>query len=231
MKIKILGTRGQVETSKPWHSRHSGLLVDEKLLFDVGEEEFLNYNPEAVFFTHFHPDHAYFIEDDESVSLPVPVFGPEENDLLEDVNILSDKAEIGDYTITPIPTIHSLKVKSQGYTIEKEETRIFYSADMIWIVKDYHHELENLNAVITEASFFRKDGMVRRDSETGKIYGHTGVPDLVNLFSRFTGRIIFMHYGNWFLRDVLAGRKKIKKLGDRGLKLHLARDGEVFQID
>jgi len=231
MKVKILGTRGQVETSKPWHSRHSGLMVDEKLLFDVGEEEFLNYNPKAVFFTHFHPDHAYFIEDGKTVSLSVPVFGPEATELLGDVNTLSDKTEIGDYTITPIPTIHSLKMKSQGYVIEKEETRVFYSADMIWIVKDYHSQLQNLSAVITEASFIRRGGMVRRQKKTKKIYGHTGVPDLVNLFSRFTNRIIFMHYGNWFLRDVPAGRKKIKKLGDHGLELHPSRDGEIFQID
>ena len=58
MKIKILGTRANIKAGTPGHTKHSGVLVDNKLLFDVGEKEFLKYNPSYIFFTHFHPDHA-----------------------------------------------------------------------------------------------------------------------------------------------------------------------------
>lgn len=230
MKVEILGTRGYVEASKPWHSRHSGVLVDETILFDMGEKEFVRDGVEAIFVTHFHPDHAWFIEQKEEFRPDVPVYGPERNTLLETAEVMNNSLSVNGYEITPIPTIHSLKVQSQAYILKKESKRILYTADMIWIRKEYHDQLEGLDVVITEASFMRKGGMVRRKEESGKIYGHTGVPDLVNLFSRFTNKMIFMHYGTWFLKDVEEGRKQIKSLETEKISLHPARDGQVFKI-
>ena len=63
MKITILGTRGEIEPTAPYHARHSGLLVDDTLMFDLGEQEFLAYKPSYIFITHLHPDHAYFVRD------------------------------------------------------------------------------------------------------------------------------------------------------------------------
>jgi len=50
---------GEIRKSCPYHSKHPGVLIDEKILLDIGEEEFLKYKPEYVFITHLHPDHAF----------------------------------------------------------------------------------------------------------------------------------------------------------------------------
>lgn len=58
-----------------------------------------------------------------------------------------------------------------------------------------------------EASFIRKGGVVRKDKETGEIYGHTGIPNLINLFKKFTQNILFIHFGSWFYKDSNAVKK------------------------
>jgi glyoxylase-like metal-dependent hydrolase (beta-lactamase superfamily II) len=60
MKIEILGTRGEIKNLKPYHAKHSGVFIDNDLLFDLGEKEYLKLNPEHIFITHLHPDHAFF---------------------------------------------------------------------------------------------------------------------------------------------------------------------------
>ena len=49
MKIKVLGTRGEIKASAPRYFYHSGILVDNKILFDIGEEKFLDYKPKWIF--------------------------------------------------------------------------------------------------------------------------------------------------------------------------------------
>ncbi len=235
MNIKILGTRGEIEVSSPYHSHHSGILVDKKILFDVGEESFLEYQPKYIFITHFHPDHAYFVRSLGKISslihLPFSVYGPEKYKEDKRLNVLTKKIKIDSYKITPVPTIHSKKVKSQGYLIEKDKQRIFYTGDMVWIEKKYHYLIKNLDLVITEASFIKKGGMVRRDKETGKVYGHNGIPNLINFFKSFTKDILFVHFGNWFYKNINKSRKELMKLGkEAGIKVFIGYDGMEFNL-
>ena len=51
MRIKVLGTRGEIEETASNIEKHSGVLID-KLLFDCGEDSFLKYSPKAIFVTH-----------------------------------------------------------------------------------------------------------------------------------------------------------------------------------
>lgn len=135
MKLQILGTRGYIEPTAPYHARHSGLLIDDILLFDCGEPEFLAYKPQAVFITHLHPDHAYFVASGQMFpQITVPLYAPE---ILEatPIKVLSQKISIGNYTIIPVPTEHSIKVKSQAYIIKKGDQKILYTGDMLWIQK------------------------------------------------------------------------------------------------
>jgi len=100
MKITILGTRGEVDHSAPYHSRHSGVLVDDALLLDLGEREYLDYSPKAVLITHLHPDHAYFVRGKgETHPGETPVYAPEK---CEDsrIEILDTKKNIHGYTVS-----------------------------------------------------------------------------------------------------------------------------------
>lgn len=230
MILKILGTRGKIEAKRPGHVMHSGLLVDDKILCDLGEQEFLKYNPKAVFITHLHPDHAFFIEGNKEIKINVPVYAPEKSEKLKSIKVISKPVEIKGYLFLPIPTLHSLKLKSQGYLIEKDNKRVLYTGDVAWIEKQHHDKFHNLDLVITEGSYIRKGGMIRRDPKTGMIYGHTGIPDLVNLFKPFTKHIVFMHFGTWFMHDTQKAEKEIMALENQGLKLEIAHDGKEYTV-
>jgi ribonuclease BN (tRNA processing enzyme) len=231
MRVKILGTRGEIGSTAPWHSRHSGVLVNGRVMFDLGEEEFLALKPEAVFITHLHPDHAYFVRGygrRQVVAVSPPVYAPEPFERMPDIIVVNGPTRTGGLSVTPIPTHHGKYIKSYAYVIEEGEgaarKRLLYTGDVIWINKEHWPALEGLDLVITEGSFIRKGGVVRRDSRTGILYGHNGVPDLVALFGRFTRRIVLMHFGEWFYEDIKAARKQLAALGN-GVKVKAARDG------
>jgi len=232
MNIKILGTKGEIEASSPYHSHQSGVLIDKKLLLDLGEREFLSYKPKWIFITHLHPDHAFFIREKQTVSTKAKIYAPEKYKNIN-INLVKPEKRIkeNEYQITPIPTIHSKKVNSCCYLIQKGTKKVIYTGDMIWIKKKYHHYLKNLDLVITEGSFIRKNGLVRRDTKTGEIYGHTGIPNLLRFFRDYTDKIIFIHFGVWFFKDIKKSRQKVKSLAKKydvevlvgydGLKLNL----------
>ncbi len=230
MKIKVLGTRGEIEESAPYHSKKSGVLIDNKLLLDCGDESFLNYKPQSILISHLHPDHAYFVRSHENQTITIPIYAPEKYDDLS-ITITDKQFKIGKYIIRPIPTVHSIKVKSTAYLLEHKGKRILYTGDMIWIEKKYYDLIGSLDLVITEASFMRKGGMVRRKKETGEIFGHTGVPNLINLFKKFTNKFLFIHFGAWFYKDIQEARKKFKKLAhENSIEIIVGYDGLEIEI-
>lgn len=222
MKIKILGTRGEVKATAPRHSKHSGVLVDGKLLFDVGEKEFLQYRPRLVFITHLHPDHAFFIRK-KSVAAPVVRLYTPQN--------LKRAITVGAYKIKPILTRHGKDIKSSAYLIKKGKKKVLYTGDLIWINKTHYRYLKNLDLVITEGSFIRSGGFVRKDPKSGRIYGHTGIPNLIQLFKKFTNRIVFVHFGSWFYENIGDAKRRIKNLGkEEGMETIAGYDGANITI-
>ena len=230
MKIRILGTRANVDLKADKHQNRSGILVDDKLLFDLGEPQFLELHPDCLIFTHFHPDHAYFMWDKEALKTDIRCYAPEKHRLAPHVNILTQPLKIEGYEITPVPTIHSLNAKSQGYIVEKGGKRFFYSGDVAWIEKKERKAFGQLNLVITDGSYIRKGGLVLRDKDSSSIYGHTGIPNLINLFKDYTQHIAFVHLGKWFIKDPSGAPGKLKKLEEKGIKLELAYDGQELEI-
>ncbi len=231
MKIKILGTRGEIKVSAPYHSRKSGVLINDELLLDVGEKEFLEYKPKYILITHLHPDHAYFVRygfdsaHHERALIAAQIYAPEEYDTM-DIHVEKSPFKLGDFKITPIPTIHSIKVKSQAYLIEYGNKKILYTGDMIWIEKQYHELLHDIDMVITEASYIRTGGMVRKNPETEGIFGHTGVPNLIHLFKKCTNTIVLVHFGSWFYKDIEESRAEFAQLAhENDIKIIAGYDG------
>lgn len=229
MLIRVLGTRGEVEPSLPHHSKHSGVLVDRSILLDLGEQEFLDWKPESVFITHLHPDHAFFVREPAGIELPVYAPSRDRNGITQP---LSHQIDIGSYRITPIPTHHSKLVDSQAYLVEGDAARLLYTGDVVWINKEYHELFGALNLVITDGSYIRKGGMVRRDKSTGQIYGHTGIPNLIHLFKNHTKNIMFVHFGSWFYEGADTARVKLEQMGsENGVNVLLGYDGMELQVD
>lgn len=230
MQIKILGTRGEIKPSAPRHANHSGILIDNKLMFDLGEKKFLREKPQAIFITHLHFDHAYFLRENEPLKTSAKIFAPERRENYPQIKIISKSIKIGLYKITPLPSIHSKYVKSQAYLIEGGNKKILYTGDMIWIKKQYWPQLKNLDLAITEGSFIREGGMIQKD-ESGLFWGHQGIPDLIKFFSRFTKRIILTHFGSWFYKNMDKSKKELMRLDKKNsVKVIVGYDGEKISI-
>jgi ribonuclease BN (tRNA processing enzyme) len=230
MDIKILGTRGEIKPSAPYHSKKSGVLIDGKLLLDCGDKRFLAYHPRYILITHLHPDHAFFVREGRFAIPDAAVYAPEP---FQNAPIICTASPftIGSYHITPIPTIHSIKVQSNAYLIEHKRKKILYTGDMIWIEKQYHHLLHDLDLVITEASHIRDGGVVRRDPKTGHIFGHTGIPNLIALFHSYTPSIVLTHFGSWFYQDMKKGRAQCLALGrEYDVEVIVGYDGLELEI-
>lgn len=228
MKIRILGTRGKIEPKAESYVNHSGFLLDNKVLIDVGEPEYMNLNPEAVVFTHFHPDHAYFVPEKQKFTPHIPLFGPEAHELVPQLEVISEAFNIGEYKFTPIPVIHALRLKSLGYIIQKGKKRIFITGDVAWIEKANLAEIPPLDLVITEATFINKGGRINRKKD--RIFGHTGVPDLIRLLSPHTKKIAFCHYGEWFFENPPEKSKQKIKAMEEEVQLLPSYDGMEIEI-
>lgn len=228
MKIRILGTRGKIEPKAENHVNHTGFLIDEKILVDVGEEKYMDYRPKAVVFTHYHPDHAFFVPEKQEFSPKIPLFGPEAHELIPQLKVITGPFEIDGYKFTPVPVIHALRLKSLGYVIQKGQKKIFITGDVAWIEKPNLAEISNLDLVITEATFIKKGGRINRKKD--RIFGHTGIPDLIRLLRPLTPKIVFCHYGEWFFETELEESKKRIKSMETDVELMPAYDGMEIQI-
>jgi ribonuclease BN (tRNA processing enzyme) len=227
MEIKVLGTRGNIRLSASGHKLHSGILIDGRIMLDIGQSEYLNCQPEYVFITHLHPDHAFFIEDRKAAP-GMPVYAPEVRKGSLDMKVISGPVAIDDYLISPLPVAHSLNVKSVGYIVKKSGKSLFYTGDVAAFDGGLLDEFGRMDAIITEASFDRTGGFVRY--KKGQPFGHCGVPDLVEMFAPHTGRIIFTHFGSWFIKDVEKGTAKLKAFATDQLKIEVANDEDCFLI-
>lgn len=226
LSIITLGTKGYIPEHKNRYRKHSGILIDSSILLDVGEKQFLKHNPLSIFITHFHPDHAFFVTE-KAGPIDCNVYGPSSFENPK-VHALKRSMKIDGFKISPIPTIHTFKIPSQGYLIEGKGKRIFYSGDIITIEKKHLSKLKELDAVITEASYFRKGGMIRKFA--AGLAGHNGIRELVDLFRPYTNKIIFTHFGTWFLKDIKKAKEMLRKLSDETLTIEVAFDGKEFLI-
>jgi hypothetical protein len=227
MRLKILGTRGNIQPSAPKYAQHSGILVDARILLDLGEAAYLRYRPQHIFITHLHSDHAAFLRSD--MVTDAEIYLPEPTPKVPAARVMSRPVQSGSYRIVPVPTVHSLKVRSLGYVVEKGGRRVFFSSDLVSIQRRYHRWLRRLDLVITEGSYMRRGGLVRTDPMSGRPFGHTGIPNLIEFFRPFTSRIIISHFGSWFYKDIAASIRQIASLGD-GVQTSAAHDGLVIDI-
>jgi ribonuclease BN (tRNA processing enzyme) len=166
----------------------------------------------------------------ENVKINIPLYAPEKYKG-QTITVPRSTFNVGNYRITPVTTIHSLRVKSTAYIVEYKGVKIVYTGDVAWIEKKYHHLFNNVDMVITEASYIRKGGLIRRDPATGKIFGHTGVPNLIGIFKDYTSTMLFVHFGAWFYKNSTDAHKQFKKLArDNDIDVIVGYDGLTVKI-
>jgi ribonuclease BN (tRNA processing enzyme) len=235
MHLKILGTRGNVGLSAPYHSKHSGVMIDDKILLDAGEAEFLENEPDLALITHMHPDHAFFADSEirlsDHISKKSKVFAPGKagTGMVREISAGWEK-EFRAYNIRALDAVHSQNVSSLAYLVWKKEggssKKVLYTGDIVSL----SDEFEKVNLVITDGSFFRKGGLVRK-TRKGEPYGHAGIPDLMEMFADKTEKMLFMHFGSWFYRDIESSRRKIQNLADeKGITALVGYDGMELEV-
>ena len=227
MRVHVLGTRGEIARSAPRYRRHAGVLIDRRILLDLGERSYLRHRPEAIFISHLHPDHAAFLA--RPLAIDADVYLPEHARKLPAGKLITSPVAIGAYRVVPVPTEHSHRVRSMGFIVEKGRRRLFYSSDLVSIRPAYRSRLGRLDLVITDGSFMRRGGLVRTDPASGRRFGHAGLPELVDFFAAFTRRFVVTHFGSWFYADVPSARRRVAALGD-GIRVSAAYDGMVIDM-
>ena len=99
---------------------------------------------------------------------------------------------------------------------------------MAWIEKSDLEKVGKVDLIVTEATFLKKGGRINRKRD--RIFGHTGIPDLIRLLGPHSPRIVFTHFGEWFYEELEKGPDKIKKLQRDGLELIPAHDGFTIEV-
>jgi phosphoribosyl 1,2-cyclic phosphodiesterase len=172
MKLKFLGTRGEIDARTRRHRMHSSLLVsyrDASVMIDCGLDwlgKFERLHPNAIVLTHAHPDHAWGLKK----GAPCPVHAPQETwralegRKVEDRQLIKERVpqNICGITFEAFAVEHSILAPAVGYRVTAGRACIFYAPDLIF-VHDRAAALKNAQIYIGDGatltrSFVRKRG-------------------------------------------------------------------------
>src|SRR5690625_1192179 len=112
--------------------------------------------------------------------------------------------------------------------VEKGNKKVFFTGDVAWIEKAELEKLPQVNLNVTEASYIKKGGHINRTSD--KIYGHTGVPNLIRSLTPYTQKILLSHYCEWFFEYIPKAIEYLKGIAPKVVKIIAAHDGMLVQI-
>jgi phosphoribosyl 1,2-cyclic phosphodiesterase len=239
MKIFFLGTRGYIDVQTPLHFMHSSLMVEyrrKRIMFDCGEDwlgKFRSLEPDAIFITHAHPDHAWGLKEGADCPVyasavsweimkgyPVP-----EKVLLEN----NTPEIIGSLEITSFPLIHSIRAPAVGYRISSKKAAIFYAPDIVAIV-DRKTALSGVSLYIGDGATPVRSMVRRRGDE---LFGHTPIRTQITwCMKENVSRALFTHCG----AQIVAGddkemSSKVEEMGkERGVEAGIAYDGMKVEI-
>src|SRR5919198_6111806 len=143
MRLRFLGTRGEIEARTRRHRRHSSLLVGyrgREVMIDCGfdwRDHLGRLLPAAIVLTPAHPDHAAGLRD----GAPCPVYAPAETwsaieryPLAERVVVEPRRPlAVRGIEFEAFPVEHSLRAPAVGYRVTAGRAAIFYAPDLVLI--------------------------------------------------------------------------------------------------
>jgi phosphoribosyl 1,2-cyclic phosphodiesterase len=239
MKLRFLGTRGEIEKRTRWHRMHTSLMVSYRranVMIDCGLDwlgKFERLHPSAIVLTHAHPDHAWGLRAGASC----PVYAPQKTwETLEGCDV-KDRHLIKERTRTKICGItfeafvveHSIRAPAVGYRVSAGRGRIFYAPDLVYI-----HErgpaLKGVQIYIGDGatvsrSFIRKRG--------NTLIGHTPVrTQLVWCKKEGVPKAIITHCGS---EIVIGNERELSErlrvmAAERGVEACIAYDGMKLEL-
>lgn len=181
MKLTFLGTRGYIDASTRRHRRHTAMLVEYKemrVMIDCGkdwERKLKDINPQAIFITHAHPDHAWGLK--EGTDIPVYASRDAWKEMkdypLSGNGVLKPRTPktLRGIILEAFPVIHSLRAPAVGYRISAGHAALFYVPDVIDI-EDRAAALRGIDVFVGDGASLKRP-LVRRKGD--KLFGHTTV--------------------------------------------------------
>jgi phosphoribosyl 1,2-cyclic phosphodiesterase len=181
MKLRFLGTRGEIEKRTRRHRMHTSLMVSYRsadVMIDCGLDwlgKFERLRPSAIVLTHAHPDHAWGLRH----GAPCPVYAPQKTwetltrCRVEDPHLIEERTptKICGITFEAFAVEHSILAPAVGYRVIAGRARIFYAPDLVFI-----HEraaaLKNVEIYIGDGATVTQS-FIRRRGKT--LIGHSPV--------------------------------------------------------
>jgi len=234
MRLKFLGTRGYIEEKNKWHSKHSSLLVNGRVLFDWGKTwkgKLNKLKPKVIFITHAHPDHAGGLTSD--IKLPVYASGECFRQLkkLSLTNLREIKpgrvvSQEG-LKIMPYKVTHSLLAPAVGYRVSDGKAVFVYNPDIISIEKK-NKILKGVNLYIGDGATLKRS-LVRRKGK--KIFGHAAISTQVNWCRHFSiKKAIFTHFGKGAVEmNEKSLKRRLREFGEKEVEVVAAYDGMTIE--
>jgi len=236
MRLKFLGTRGEVEESSKKHKYHSSLLVTYKgfkLLIDHGliSKSLKTIKPDAILITHAHPDHFKWLKKDEEYKGKIYVTRDTKKASKFKKNFelikINKWFKVGPFKILGYRVIHSLIAPAIGFKIKSDKTFV-YNSDLI--------DIKRKSSVLRDIDFYVGDGstvtanLVRRSkTQPSKIFGHTRIQTQINWCKKYEIKnAIFTHFGKEPIR--LGDKKLLKKLKTDNVDVKIAHDNMSIRL-
>jgi phosphoribosyl 1,2-cyclic phosphodiesterase len=234
VKLKFLGTRGEIEKRTRRHRMHTSLMVSHRgadVMIDCGLDwlgRFERLHPDAIVLTHAHPDHAWGLKN----GAPCPVHATQKTwESLTRCRI-EDRRLIKERTLTKICSItfeafsveHSLLAPAVGYRVSAGRGCIFYAPDLVFI-HERAEALKNVQIYIGDGATVTRS-FIRRRGKT--LIGHSPVrTQLTWCEKEGVPEAIITHCGSEIVtgdeRELLA---KLRAMAaKRGVEPRIAYDG------
>jgi ribonuclease BN (tRNA processing enzyme) len=209
IKLKFLGTKGEIEEETPVHRFHSSMIIESggtKLLIDYGllrQHPLEETAPDAVLITHAHPDHYSWLKQDApseisvyltQVSLDYGKFRPRNPHVVTPMKPF----KVGTFTCMAYDVIHSIRCPAVGWKLVVDGRTVVYNSDLVDIVEK-EKVLTGVDWYIGDGSAVRANLVRRRDDI---LFGHTRIITQVHWCEKFgIKNMIFTHLGRETLRE------------------------------
>jgi phosphoribosyl 1,2-cyclic phosphodiesterase len=237
VRLTFLGTRGEIDLRTDRHGRHSSLLVTSRarVVVDCGADWLGllgGLDPDAVFLTHAHVDHAAGLRDGS----PCPVYASAETwsrirryPVAERIVVAPrSPVELGGLRLESFPVEHSLRAPAVGYRIEGDGAAFFYVPDLVSI-PDRAAALAALDLYVGDGASVARAIVRRRD---GIRIGHASIREQLDwCAAEGVPRAVFTHCGSQIVRADGEAVDRVAALGaERGVDARIAVDGEELVL-
>jgi phosphoribosyl 1,2-cyclic phosphodiesterase len=239
MKLRFLGTRGEIEQRTRRHCMHTSLMVSHRggaVMIDCGLDwlgKFERLRPSAIVLTHAHPDHAWGLKR----GAPCPVYAPQktwqelQHYPIKDHLVIDERTptKICGITFEAFPVEHSILSPAVGYRVSAGRSRIFYAPDLIFI-HDRQDALKGVQIYIGDGATVTRS-FIRRRGKT--LIRHSPVrTQLTWCEKEGVPKAIITHCGS----EIVTGDEhklsaKLRAMAaERGVEVRLAYDGMKLEL-